>query len=799
MYIYMVKFSNSFKKEIIREWENDYINLIALKEKTNRDYLANSENPNAEIVIFDGMLEEEIEKINIFYRKHVKIINEWIDAYKNNNQENNFIIIGGAIINIDESFKNTFEKCDKLRQYILLNIIAIIKIVKRRNKRTPNIKDIKQLLEENDFYKCNELKQAYTDLTDIRKRAKGNYADKLMQNMSMIVSFKSLANIRNNCNFEEYNYLPNYNTKKIDDATIRNYLDMKLGPNNNLEELVGVDEGITEKHFQKENNKITTKWKITYFFIIITLLYFFIFGLNLMSSSFKVLSGKGMSILSTISNPIAGVMIGIISTVLLQSSSTSTSIIVTMVGANILTVTSSIPIIMGANIGTSVTNTLVAHAHIKNIDEFKRAFAGATVHDMFNFLSVIVLLPIEVISQAAGYSLLYNFSNELTNVFFGSGGSEFESPIKVIVSPFTDLFLVADKDVIKASAMGCIECDSGVNSTITKTCWDVTRNNCLTYEEWKTKYEDAQVIKSGFLKGAGDSGGGALGLLFSLLALCVALYYIVKILHKLVMSSGGEGKILRWIKKSLSVSAYLTMLLGMGLTIAVQSSSIITSTFTPLVGLNILTVEQMFPLTLGANIGTTFTAILAALVTDSRNAIQIALCHFLFNIIGILIWYPIPYTRKVPLNMAYRLGDLVSKFKWFGIFYILYAFVLFPSVTWGISYMLELGNAGLVFGIIFIITIMVLSVLLFRKFEYFGNKIEIYLKNNNKCTSCVQPDNIIDSDTSDSSDEDGETVLNIDDKDEEVIIDDDNENAMEMEVNNNTNKLNCNNLKVSYV
>ena len=58
----------------------------------------------------------------------------------------------------------------------------------------------------------------------------------------------------------------------------------------------------------------------------------------------------------------------------------------------------AIPIIMGSNVGTSVTNTLVALAQSADRDEFRRAFAAATVHDMFNWLSVGVLLPVEVLT-----------------------------------------------------------------------------------------------------------------------------------------------------------------------------------------------------------------------------------------------------------------------------------------------------------------------------------------------------------------------------------------------------------------
>ena len=61
-----------------------------------------------------------------------------------------------------------------------------------------------------------------------------------------------------------------------------------------------------------------------------------------------------------------------------------------------LTVTLAIPILMGANIGTSMTNTLVSLAHSGQRSELRRAFAAATVHDMFNWLCVLVMLPVEI-------------------------------------------------------------------------------------------------------------------------------------------------------------------------------------------------------------------------------------------------------------------------------------------------------------------------------------------------------------------------------------------------------------------
>merc|ERR1719203_1059620 len=118
-----------------------------------------------------------------------------------------------------------------------------------------------------------------------------------------------------------------------------------------------------------------------------------------MSNAFRIIGGKhaGRTFRNAdlFDNPLAGLVIGILVTVLVQSSSTSTSIIITMTAANLIEVKNAIPMIMGANIGTSVTNTIVSLAHSGNKDEYRRAFAGATVHDCFNILTVLVLLPIE--------------------------------------------------------------------------------------------------------------------------------------------------------------------------------------------------------------------------------------------------------------------------------------------------------------------------------------------------------------------------------------------------------------------
>ena len=106
---------------------------------------------------------------------------------------------------------------------------------------------------------------------------------------------------------------------------------------------------------------------------------------------------------------------------------------------SVLPVKMAIPIVMGANIGTSVTNTIVSITQADDRDVFRRAFGGATVHDMFNWLSVIILLPVEV---AFGY--LYHLTTAITRSLIVPGGAQKIVFINAITKPFADLFVMVN-------------------------------------------------------------------------------------------------------------------------------------------------------------------------------------------------------------------------------------------------------------------------------------------------------------------------------------------------------------------
>jgi sodium-dependent phosphate cotransporter len=161
-------------------------------------------------------------------------------------------------------------------------------------------------------------------------------------------------------------------------------------------------------------------------------------------------------------------------------------------------------------------------------------------------------------------------------------------------------------------------------------------------------------------------------ILLSLALFCLlfSLTRMVKSL-KIIIVNKAEA----WFDKYLFKTAPRALLVGLLLTLIVQSSSITTSLAVPLAGAGLLTLTQIYPYTLGANIGTTITAILAALVTGNLSAIIVAFSHLLFNISGIIIWWPL---KAVPLFLANTFASFSIKNKLIPVLYILIFFFLLP-------------------------------------------------------------------------------------------------------------------------
>lgn len=342
--------------------------------------------------------------------------------------------------------------------------------------------------------------------------------------------------------------------------------------------------------------------------MIIALLYLFILSITLLGAAFRLFGREfAETIFGATSNPLVGLMIGLLSTALLQSSSTTTSIVIGLVGSGMLSFENAIPMVMGANIGTTVTNSIVSLAHISRSDEYRRAFAGSSLHDFFNVCSVIVLFPLQVQFNIIGRS-----AHAVESLFVGFGGVQFTSPLALITKP------VANEIIL------------------------ITGGNA-----WSAA-------------------------LLSLFFLFVALRYIVKLLKYLVLS-----RVEVFFQRYIFRTPALGFLLGICLTALVQSSSITTSLIVPLCGAGILSIEQVYPYLLGANIGTTITGFLASFVTGSHEAVSLAFAHLIFNAYGIAIFWPL---KKIPISIARLFSRMILKSKLLPIIYIIIAFFLIPGL-----------------------------------------------------------------------------------------------------------------------
>lgn len=350
-------------------------------------------------------------------------------------------------------------------------------------------------------------------------------------------------------------------------------------------------------------------------FSVLSFLYIFLVGVKALETGISSLGDDLIeSVFAAVANPLTALAAGILATVLVQSSSVSTAVIVGLVGAGVMSVEAAVPMIMGANIGTTVTSSLAALGHIRQSTYFERAFSAATMHDSFNLLSVMLLLPLEL-----AFGLITRMAvafESLVDGFFPSAGTPGSSLIR---------------DVVSAPV------------------------------RWLQ----------------GLIGGGPLGPVLIALGLGLIFLSLSRITMgmKGLMSRRIEGAVNSMLSRG---GGWIALALGAAMTVAVQSSSITTSILVPLVAAGLLTLPNAFPVTVGANLGTTVTALLASLASESEAALTIALAHVSFNLLATLAFFAVPVTRKLPLAMATFLGRVATTRKIWVLVYVFGVFVLLP-------------------------------------------------------------------------------------------------------------------------
>ena len=368
---------------------------------------------------------------------------------------------------------------------------------------------------------------------------------------------------------------------------------------------------------EKRQNKFYLYLRI---FAVFAVLYLFLVSIGMIGSAFKGL-GRGFaeSLFQSQASPFIGLFIGILATGLIQSSSTTTSLVVGMVAAG--TFGSDPKLAVAAAVpyimGANIGTSITNTIVSLGHIVNKEEFKRAfSASVVHDFFNIFAVIVIFPIELVFG--VISKFAMLLSTILLGSGGGTFTSPIKLITKP--------------------------------------------TVKWIENLFHQQSIIDSNVLL-----------LLVALGFLFFSLRNLTKLIKSLVMF-----RLQAFFDTHIFKTTLRAVFFGIIITILVQSSSITTSLVIPLAGAGVLTLRQIFPYTLGANIGTTVTSLLASMVSGTIAPLAVALSHLTFNLLGIALLYPFKKVREIPIYLAEWFSDLATQNKIYPLLYILIVFFLIP-------------------------------------------------------------------------------------------------------------------------
>ncbi len=168
-----------------------------------------------------------------------------------------------------------------------------------------------------------------------------------------------------------------------------------------------------------------------------------------------------------------------------------------------------------------------------------------------------------------------------------------------------------------------------------------------------------------------------LGIALILLFMCI---YTLTAIFRFLVLDGKGGK---WLASALDNPVF-SLFSGAGITAVIHSSSVTTSVSVLLAATKKIAPKKLFPFILGANVGTTVTALMAA-IGRSEAALAIALSHALFNILGILIFFPFEFIRNIPVHISRWLANICYKNPAFAFGFLVVLFYALPFLVIFIS------------------------------------------------------------------------------------------------------------------
>ena len=370
---------------------------------------------------------------------------------------------------------------------------------------------------------------------------------------------------------------------------------------------------------QQSDNQFTNALKIS---AVIAVLYLFLVSIGMIGTAFKGLGREfAEALFESNASAFIGLFIGILATGLIQSSSTTTSLVVGMVAAGTFGDDPRLAVAAAVPyiMGANIGTSITNTIVALGHIVHKEEFKRAfSASVIHDFFNIFAVIVIFPLELIFG--LISKSAMWLSYSLMGTEALTFKSPIKLITSPTV---------------------------------------------KWIDNFFQQQSFLDHYI----------LLLIVALTFLFFSLRSLTKLIRSLVML-----RLENFFDTHIFKTAARAMFFGVIITILVQSSSITTSLVVPLAGAGILQLRQIFPYTLGANIGTTVTSLLASMVSGTIAPLSVALAHLLFNIFGIGLLWPIEKIRDIPAKLAESFAERASEKKIFPILYILIVFFIIPLI-----------------------------------------------------------------------------------------------------------------------
>jgi sodium-dependent phosphate cotransporter len=359
---------------------------------------------------------------------------------------------------------------------------------------------------------------------------------------------------------------------------------------------------------------------------VVLAVYLLITAVGLIGDGFSAATGdQAAELFSFAANPFIGLVVGILATALTQSSSTTTAIVVGLVAGG-LPLETAVPLLMGANVGTTMTSTLVSLGAAGDREQFRRAFSAASVHDMYNLLAVIIFLPLELM-----FGLLARVGTWFADLTTGTDGGI----VSVVFSAFGDL--------VSALTDPGADLIGGLLSALLP-----------------------EVV------------AGIMMIVVGIALILLVIKFISTMLKTLLV-----GRAEQIFQNAIGRGPLSGIGSGLVITVMVQSSSTTTALAVPLAASGKFSLWQIYPFTVGANIGTTMTAMIAAFGfsgIEATAAMTAASVHLFYNTFAAIVIFGVPFLKPLPVIGARWLGDLGAKNKLYVLGWLIGLFGIIPGV-----------------------------------------------------------------------------------------------------------------------